>query len=183
MERTQVLLQTESLKRQKRNQQFLGSTVYHTFVIALGLLMLYPVMWLFASSVKPADEIWTNVNSLIPSQIYLQNYTNGWKGFGGYSFAVFYKNSFLYAGLGTIFVVTASTIVAYGFSRLKFRGKTFWFTIMMMTLMLPTQVLIIPQYIVFSQLGWLNTFLPLLLPRLGGDVGVILGLKQLNSWD
>lgn len=173
-----TLRETSEQRNHRRNRKIFGAVSYHTFVIAVGLLMLYPVFWLFASSVKPADEIWTNVNSLVPSEIYLQNYTNGWKGFGGYSFAVFYKNSFIYAGLGTIIVVAASTIVAYGFARLKFRGKNFWFTIMMMTLMLPTQVLIIPQYIVFSELDWLNTFLPLLLPRLGGDVFFIFLIIQ-----
>ncbi len=178
MESARLLLREDSHQQRRRNQKLVGSLAYHIFVILVGLLMLYPVLWLFSSSIKPANEIWTTVNSLIPSQIYLQNYANGWKGFGGYSFAIFYKNSFIYAGLGTLFVVTASTIVAYGFSRLKFRGRTFWFTIMMLTLMLPTQVLIIPQYIVFSELKWLNTFLPLLLPRLGGDVFFIFLIVQ-----
>ncbi|HEX2907051.1 MAG TPA: carbohydrate ABC transporter permease [Phototrophicaceae bacterium] len=176
---TQLLLGEEQrLPERQSGQKLAQGWAYHTFVILLGLLMLYPVFWLFSSSLKPADEIWTTVNSLIPSRLAFENFTNGWKGFGGYSFAVFYKNSFIYAGLATVFAVSTSTIVAYGFARVKFRGKNFWFTIMMMTLMLPTQVLIVPQYIVFSQLDWLNTFLPLLLPRLGGDVFFIFLIVQ-----
>ena len=177
MQKTQVL-QIESWQQQKRNRQFMNSVLYHLGVGLLGLVMLYPLFWLFSSSFKPADEIWTTVNSLIPSEIRLENYANGWKGFGGISFATFYKNSFIYAGVGTLFSVSASVVVAYGFARIRFRGKKVWFTIMLLTLMLPGQVLIIPQYIIFSQLGWLNTFLPLLVPRLGGEVFFIFMIIQ-----
>jgi multiple sugar transport system permease protein len=170
--------QSQDLHIQKRNQKILGSLVFHVALAVVGLLMLYPVLWLFSSALKPAEEVWTTVNVLIPSQLRLENFINGWKGFGGISFAVFFKNSFIYAGVGTLFVVTASTIVAYGFSRVPFRGRTFWFTVMLVTLMLPPQVLIIPQYIIFSRLDWLNTFLPLLVPRLGGDVFFIFLIVQ-----
>ncbi len=177
MQKTQVL-QVENWQQRKRNRQLINSVFYHLGVGLLGLVMLYPLFWLFSSSFKPANEIWTTVNSLIPSQIHLENYTNGWKGFGGISFATFYKNSFIYAGVGTLFSVSASVVVAYGFARIRFRGKKLWFTIMLLTLMLPGQVLIIPQYIIFSQLGWLNTFLPLLVPRLGGEVFFIFMIIQ-----
>lgn len=169
---------TRILEQQKRRRDFSSGVIYHVAVAAIGLLMLYPVFWLVASSLKPQDEIWTNVNSLIPSRLEFANYSNGWKGFGGITFATFYKNSFIYAGVGTLFSVTASTIVAFGFARMTFRGKGFWFTVMMMTLMLPSQILLIPQYIVFSRLDWLNTYLPLLLPRLGGDVFFIFMIVQ-----
>ena len=131
--------------------------------------MLYPVIWLFASSLKPSDEVLRNVTNLIPSSIHLENYAQGWAGFGGITFATFFKNSFIYAGLGTVIQVAASVVVGYSFARVKFRGKSIFFTIMLLTLMLPSEVLLIPQYIIFSQWGWLNTFLPLLVPRIGGS--------------
>jgi multiple sugar transport system permease protein len=167
-----------TLKREKQRSDLVATVVYHVGVLAIGILMLYPIVWLFASSLKAPDEIWTTVRSLIPQELHFENYANGWKGYGGISFGVFFKNSFIYAGLGTLFTVTASAVVAYGFSRVTFRGRNFWFAVMMMTLMLPTQVLLIPQYIIFSQLDWLNTFLPLLLPRLGGDVFFIFLIVQ-----
>jgi len=167
-----------TLKREKQRSEWVTTVIYHAGVIALGVLMLYPIVWLFASSLKAPDQIWTTVRSLIPQELHFENYANGWKGYGGISFAVFFKNSFIYAGLGTLFTVAASAVVAYGFSRVTFKGRNFWFAIMMMTLMLPTQVLLIPQYIIFSQLDWLNTFLPLLLPRLGGDVFFIFLIVQ-----
>lgn len=151
---------------------------YHLMVAGFGIVMLYPILWLFASSFKGRAEIWTNVSSLIPQQFTLENYVNGWRGFGGISFTTFYANSFIYAGIGTLLAVLASALVAYGFARIQFSGRRFWFACMLATLMLPVQVQIIPQYIVFSQLGWINTFYPLLLPRIGGQAFFIFMIMQ-----
>lgn len=183
MQTTQTLAPSNTaslaeLNRQKRNRNLIQSVVYHLGVGALGLLMLYPIMWLISSSLKAEDEIWTQVSSLLPNEFHFDNYTDGWKGFGGITFATFYRNSFIITGLSTLFVVTASTVVAYGFGRVQFRGKKIWFTIMLLTLMLPGQVLIIPQYIIFSRMDWTNTFLPLIVPRLGGDVFFIFMIIQ-----
>ena len=152
--------------------------LYHGLVGVFALLMLYPILWLVGSSFKPPDEIWTNQTAIIPNEFYPQNYPNGWAGFGGISFATFYRNSLFYATLGTILSVSASAVVAYGFARVRFRGRRIWFAVMLVTLMLPTQVQIIPQYIVFKQLGWLNTFYPLLLPRIGGSAFFIFMIIQ-----
>ena len=152
--------------------------LYHLFVGVLAFAMLYPILWLFGSSFKGADEIFTNQAAIIPNEFHFENYTNGWAGFGGISFTTFYKNSLIYTVFGTLLNVVASAVVAFGFARIKFVGRGFWFTIMMLTLMLPIQVQIIPQYIVFSQLGWLNTFLPLILPRMGGQAFFIFMIVQ-----
>ncbi|MEO8612228.1 MAG: carbohydrate ABC transporter permease [Chloroflexota bacterium] len=167
-----------NFKREKARQKFTSALIYHVGVIFLGLIMLYPVIWLFSSSFKAADEVWTTVNTLIPPNLHFENYAEGWRGFGGISFATFFKNSFFYAGVGTLFTVCGSAVVAYGFSRLRFRGKSIWFAVMLMTLMLPAQILLIPQYIIFSKIGWLNTYLPLLIPRLGGDAFFIFMIVQ-----
>ena len=151
---------------------------YHGLVGIAALIMLYPIMWLVGSSFKPPDEIWTNQTAIIPNEFYPQNYPNGWAGFGGISFTTFYRNSLFYATLGTILNVSASAVVAYGFARVRFAGRGIWFAVMLVTLMLPTQVQIIPQYIVFKQLGWLNTFYPLLLPRIGGQAFFIFMIIQ-----
>ena len=172
------MLTSQLARLDYRQQKRLRTILYHLGVGLLGLVMLYPILWLFGSSFKGPEEIWTNVNSLIPNTIRLQNYAEGWAGFGDISFDIFYKNSFIYAGLSTLLAVSSSALVAYGFARLRFFGRNFWFAIMMMTLMLPIQVLLIPQYIIFSKLGWLNSFLPLLVPRLGGDVFFIFMIVQ-----
>jgi multiple sugar transport system permease protein len=162
----------------KKQKEGIRSVVYHVLVGLACLLMIYPILWLFASSFKGPSEIWTTVTSLIPREWAFKNYLDGWKGFGGISFAVFFKNSFIYAGLATVFSVFSSALVAYGFARVRFRGRSFWFTCMILTLMLPSQVQLIPQYIMFNKLGWINTYLPLLVPRLCGQAFFIFMIMQ-----
>jgi len=154
------------------------TVTYHAVVIAFGFIMLYPLLWMIASSLKPADEVFSTVTSLIPKHITLDNYVQGWAGFGGISFATFYRNSLIYSVGGTILVVSSSTCTAYGFARLRFAGRRLWFVLMLMTLMLPIQVEVVPEYIVFSKLGLVNSFWPLLLPRIGGQAFFIFLIMQ-----
>ena len=151
---------------------------FHISAVLLSLFMLYPIFWLAGSSFKPDSELWTRIFAVFPKAPTLTNYINGWKGFGGVSFAWFYRNSFIYAGAGTIFAIVSSAVIAFGFARVEFPGKKFWFACMLATLMLPTQVQIIPQYIVFAKLGWLNSFLPLLVPKLFGQAFFIFMFVQ-----
>ena len=155
-----------------------GAVIYHACVIAFAFVMLYPILWMIASSLKPADEVFSNVTSLIPRRITFDNYAQGWAGFGGISFATFFRNSLLYSVVGTLLVVCSSALTAYGFARLRFAGRRFWFVMMLLTLMLPIQVQVIPEYIVFSKLALLNTFWPLLLPRIGGQAFFIFMIMQ-----
>jgi multiple sugar transport system permease protein len=154
------------------------TVIYHAVVIGFGFIMLYPILWMVASSFKPADEVFSNVTALIPQRPTLDNFVQGWAGFGGISFATFFRNSLLYSVGGTLLVVCSSACSAYGFARLRFAGRRLWFVLMLLTLMLPIQVQLIPEYIVFSKLGLLNTFWPLLLPRIGGQAFFIFMIMQ-----
>lgn len=174
----QLSIESRRAKRQKDIQNLVTAVIYHFFVGIVGIIMVYPIFWMVSSSFKTTDQIWSNVDQIIPEEFHFENYSDGWKGFGGLSFETFYKNSFIYATVGTLFHVCSSAIIAYGFARLKFSGKNVWFSLMLITVMLPPQVLIIPQYIIFSKLDWVNTFYPLLLPRLGGDVFFIFMIAQ-----
>ncbi len=157
--------------RAKRRKDIRKSVVFHGLVILFGFVMLYPFLWLVGSSFKPAHEIFVNVGAILPSAPTLENFINGWRGFGGITFATFYQNSLIYAGFGTLLTVMSAAVVAYGFARIQFPLRGFWFSCMLMTLMMPVQIQIIPQYIFFSQLGMVNTFWPLLLPRFLGQAG------------
>ncbi len=156
----------------------MNSAVFHIGASLMALLMIYPILWLAGNSFKPDSELWTRVFAIFPLKPTLEHFSDGWKGFGGVSFAWFYRNSFIYAGAGTLLAILSSALVAFGFARIDFPGKKFWFACMLATLMLPTQVQIIPQYIVFAKLGWLNSFLPLLVPRLFGQAFFIFMFVQ-----
>ena len=163
---------------QKQAQRISRSVLYHLAVGGLGLLMLYPILWMFSSSVKPTSEIWSTVDNLIPSRIVFDNYTDGWRGFGGLTFATFYRNTIFLTVTSTILVVLSSAVIAYGFARIKFRGRQIWFSIMMVTLMLPGEVMLIPRYIIFSKLGWVPGFLPLIVPSIGGSAFFVFMIMQ-----
>ena len=140
---------------------------YHIAVTIFAIIMIYPVLWMIFSSFKDNQSIFGTA-SLIPKQFRFDNFVRGWQGVGGVPFGIFFKNSFYYVILSTIGTVISSAIVAYGFARIKFAGKKIWFACMMMTMMLPIQVVMIPQFILFFKLGWTNTFLPLIVPMFTG---------------
>lgn len=145
-----------------------GGVLFHTFVVALGLLMIYPIVWMLASSLKPGSEIFTQTASLIPSRLQWENYIDGWRGTGKIGFSTFFANSALVTGFVVLGNLLSSSLVAFGFARLQFRLRALLFACLLMTMMLPGQVTLIPQYILFQKLGWVNTYLPLTVPAFIG---------------
>ncbi|MGM0875784.1 MAG: carbohydrate ABC transporter permease [Bacillota bacterium] len=152
--------------------------VYHLLVGGFALLMLYPVIWLLMSSFKPSDTIFVTAKSLIPDPWIFSNFSQGWEGIGGNSFGVFIKNTVVLVIFTMIGQVISSAVIAFGFARLSFAGKGFWFAIMMVTLMLPYEVVMIPQYIIFSKLGWLDSIKPIVVPAYFGHPFFIFLLVQ-----
>lgn len=148
-----------------RTKERLESLLYHSIVLAMSIAVLYPILWMIASSFKTHTEIFQTATSLIPNQFNFDNYILGWKGFCNITFYTFFKNSLIISLTSTFGQVATSSIAAYGFARLNFVGKKFWFIVMLLTLFLPREVLIVPQYVLFNTLGWTNTFKPLILPR------------------
>ena len=126
--------------------------------------MVYPVLWMISGSFKTNYEILNEALKLWPNEFSLDNFIRGWKGFGNLNFGVFFKNSFYITILATLGVTISSSFVAYAFARLRFPGRRFFFACMMATLMLPPQVVLIPQYIIFRSLNLTNTYVPLILP-------------------
>lgn len=135
----------------------------HAGLIAGALVMVYPLLWMVSSSLKPKAQIFTDL-SLWPRQVQLENYADGWAGIG-VSFATFFANSFIVSGLAVVGNVVACSMAAYAFARLEFKFKRIWFALMLMTMMLPIHVLIVPQYVLYRNFGWLDTFLPLTVPH------------------
>lgn len=142
--------------------------VYHICVAAVAILMLYPVIWMLLSSFKESRTIFATANSLIPEQWIWSNYSVGWSGTSGYHFSTYIFNTLKIVVIATFGAVLSSSLIAFGFARLKFVGQKFWFSLMMLTLMLPGDVVLVPQYIIYTKLGWLNTILPLVVPAFFG---------------
>ena len=147
-----------------KRKRIVGNTIYHVIIFLVGLVMIYPLIWMIMSSFKESNTIFTTAGSLIPERFTFENYINGWKGFAKITFATFYGNSILIAALATFGTIISSAIVAYGFARFKFRGKGILFSAMLLSMMLPAQVLMIPQYLWYQKLGWVGSYLPLIVP-------------------
>lgn len=151
-------------KRKKRIKKI----VQHILMIIFTLIMLYPLAWMVMSSFKQSSDVFVDAHTLIPREWAFNNFSEGWQGFGGITFTTFFKNSFVITVISTIGSVISSTFIAYGFARIKFTGKKLWFVLMMLTLMLPYEMVMIPQYVMFSGFGWIDTYLPLILPTFFG---------------
>jgi multiple sugar transport system permease protein len=139
------------------------SIIAHVLLIGASVLMLYPLLWMLSASLRPENEIFTST-SLWPSSWSLDSYVRGWNGLR-VTFGTFFLNSFVIAVLAIIGNLATCSLAAFAFARLNFWGRPFWFAMMLGTLMLPYQVTLIPQYVLFHNLGWVNTFLPLVVPK------------------
>jgi len=126
--------------------------------------MLYPVLWLISSSFKPNQLIFSEPG-LWPKQWTVDNYIKGWAGFQGTTFGRFFLNSAFISVLCVLGNVITCSLAAYAFARLTFKLSRLWFALMIVTIMLPYHVTLIPQYIIFSELNWLNSYYPLIVPK------------------
>jgi multiple sugar transport system permease protein len=141
------------------------SGLSNLIIIILGFAMLYPVIWLIMASFKEGTQIFSDP-SLLPTTWTLRNYAEGWKGIGIVGFGTFMRNSFFLCVMCLVLNAMFCSLTAYAFGRLHFIGRNFWFAVMMLTLMLPAHVTTIPRYIIFRVFGWMNSYLPLIVPKL-----------------
>jgi len=129
----------------------------------VAVLMLYPLLWLVGASFKSNAQIFTEVGFL-PERLDFAAYAKGWKTSTEFTFATYFLNSFAIVVPRIMVTVVSCVLVAYAFARFDFWGKKLLFSIMVGTMMLPLIVLRLPQYLMFKELGWLDSYLPLILP-------------------
>ncbi|WP_367566119.1 carbohydrate ABC transporter permease [Lacrimispora sp.] len=149
----------------RSSKKHIFTIVTHVVMILLGIFMLYPLIWMLFSSFKTNSEIFGSM-SLLPKEPIWDSFAKGWNGTGRITYTTYYKNTFLIVLPTMAFTVFSCSIVAYGFARFRFRLKQQLFVLMISTLMLPNSVLVIPRYLLYNKLGWLNTYFPFLMPAL-----------------
>ena len=138
---------------------------YFVLVIA-AVICLFPFIWMVSTSFKPMSDIYSMPPTLIPKQSTLENFVEGWK---GANFQLYFKNTAVITFLATVGTVLSSSVVAYGFARFQSRLSKILFMVLLGTMMLPTQVTLIPQYLLYYKLGMVDTIWPLIIPSwLGG---------------
>lgn len=129
----------------------------------IGLVMLYPMIWLVGASFKSNAEVFTEIG-FWPSRFDFSAYAKGWKTSTEYTFATYFLNSFLIIVPKVIVTVISCVLVAYAFARFEFWGKKFLFSVMVGTMMLPLIILRLPQYLMFKHFDWIDSYLPLIVP-------------------
>lgn len=162
-----------------KEKRKINSVLFHVVTCGIGLLMIYPLLWLFASSMKSNDTMFKNAYSLIPEVFDMAtNYKSAWAGVGGVSFLTFLGNTVFVTVVGMAGCVTVSLFAAYAFTRIKFRGSNFWFSCVMITMMIPSQVMVVPQYIILKKMHLVDTRVALILPWFFGAAFFIFMLVQ-----
>lgn len=151
--------QTAATRLRKR----VFSVLAHVLLVGASIAMLYPLLWMLSASFRPESEIFAG-GSIWPSEWSIDAYFRGWNGLR-VGFDTFFLNSFTIAVLAVAGNLMACSLAAFAFARLEFKGRKFWFAMMLGTLMLPYQVTLIPQYVLFLNLGWVDTILPLVVPK------------------
>ena len=154
---------TQTPGRTAPTRRHRGDLRKHLLLTAFALLMIYPLAWMIISSFKPGNLILSQPG-LIPSEVTFDNYRNGWNALGE-PFSLFFVNSLLLTVGSIIGNLVSCSLAAYALARLEFRARRLYFGITLASVMLPMHVLVVPQYIFFSQLDMLNTYFPLLIPK------------------
>lgn len=148
-------------ERKKSRRMFIG----YVIIILIGIVLLYPIIWMFFGAFKTNAEIFGSVK-LLPSEFSFQYFIEGWQSAGKYTYTNYFINSFVLVVPTTLFTLLSSLLVAYGFARFRFPLKKQMFTLLIATLMLPNAVIIIPRYALFNRFGWLDSYLPFWIPAI-----------------
>ncbi|ACZ07571.1 Inner membrane ABC transporter permease protein ycjP [Sebaldella termitidis] len=161
-----VEMNKKRLKKMKMKNT-VNSAVRYSVLIIVGFIMLYPLLWMIGSSFKTNAEIFSSVG-FIPKSLNFDNYVKGWETSTEYSFTTYFINTFKILVPKVFFTIISTVITAYAFARFKIPGKKILFGILIGTLLLPEIVVRIPQYLIYKQFGWLDTYLPLIVPSAFG---------------
>jgi ABC-type glycerol-3-phosphate transport system permease component len=148
----------------------------YTILVVLSFSFLLPFYWMISSALKDDSQIYTVPPVWIPNPAFWQNFWNAWHVLDFNQMA--FNTVFKYGIPSTIGTVLSSAVVAYGFARMKWPGRDFFFAICLATMMIPFQVRLVPLFIIFKNLGWVGTYLPLTVPAYFGNAFFIFMLRQ-----
>ena len=149
----------------KKTKKQLNTVFSYLLIILIGCVLLFPIVWMFLAAFKTNEEIFGSI-ALLPKTFSFDNFIQGWKSAGQYSYLTYFLNSFILVIPTTLLTLASCSLVAYGFARFNFPFKKQLFALLIATLMLPNSVIIIPRYVLFNKLGWLDSYLPFWAPAL-----------------
>lgn len=158
-----------------KNRKLILKILFTSILVLGSLLILSPVWWMISTSLKDMKEVMVYPPTLFPKEFHWENYI---KVLNAAPFIGYGANTLIITSISVIGSVLSNTFIAYGFSKIRFKGRNVLFAIVLATMMIPGFVMLIPQYIIFSKLGWLNTWLPLTVPSFFGSAFFIFLIRQ-----
>lgn len=150
-------------QRRPSRSKVVRALARHAVLICVLAVVLYPLLWMVGASFRPGNEAFGTLG-LLPRNFTLDNYRDGWS-YGTLDFSRYFVNSLVISGLAIVGNVVSCALAAYAFARLEFPFRRVLFALVLATLLLPYQVTIVPQYVLFNELAWINTILPLVVPK------------------
>jgi multiple sugar transport system permease protein len=152
-----------------------GRVLLHSTLVGLSLLFVAPFFWMLATALKPPSEVFSYPPTLLPSELRWEVFGQAWR---AAPFDRFLINSLLVTGISILAQVASSALVADGFARFRFAGRDALFAVVLAAMLIPWDVTMIPQYMLFKELGWINTLKPLIVPNFFGAPFFIFLLRQ-----
>ena len=150
-------------KIRKRHRD--GRFVDYLIIAIIGLILLYPIIWMFFATFKSNEDIFGSTR-LLPSVWHFENYVEGWKGSSRLTYTTFFINTFKLVVPTTLLTVASACLAAYAFARFDFPCKGLLFSLLIGLMMLPGAVVIIPRYLLYNQFHWIDTYMPFYIPAL-----------------
>jgi multiple sugar transport system permease protein len=166
----------EAYYRSKKTTDRITAVLSYLVLTVVAVIFIFPFIWMISTALKIPSEAYTLPPKIIPKTFTWNNFVEGWQ----YAdFTRYTLNTLTVTVLATLGTVISASLVAYGFARFKSRFNGVLFTVVLATMMLPSQVTLVPTYLLFTKLGWLDTLMPLIIPSFfGGGAFNIFLLRQ-----
>jgi multiple sugar transport system permease protein len=167
-------IKTSFFKSQK-NTKKMGNFFTYIILILVSIILMLPLVWMVSTSLKPMTEIAQFPPTLLPEEVQWENYLETINSFPFFQYA---KNTLFITFFVVLGNVLSNSFIAYGFAKIDFPGKGLLFSLVLATMMIPSFVVMIPQYVLFSKIGWVGTYLPLIVPSFFGSGFNIFLMRQ-----
>jgi multiple sugar transport system permease protein len=160
--------------------KILRQTVVYAALLFACALVFVPILWMLTGSLKTPAQISGDTLTFTPDPVKWENYSGAWNCEPALRFGMgqYFLNSLLIATAAVLGQLLSSSLVAYGFARVNFRGREAWFLVLLATMMLPAEVTMVPLFIIFRKIGWTNSFLPLIVPQFFASAFNVFLLRQ-----
>ena len=172
------MTKNKSYKKSLKRKKLIVKIITYILIAIFSVSFLLPFFWMLSTSFKEYDEIFSIPITFIPKKFIIQNYIDVFDTSGYADILVGFRNTILMVVPSTIIGCLTAALAAFAFAKIKFPGRDVIFFLLVSTMAIPGIILMIPSYIIYSEIGWVNTWLPLMIPGMFGGAGAIFFTRQ-----